>query len=98
MPQPQVSIPQLQNLRAQAQAQAIARTASQGVGTPQLNQQPQQSILQQGQIPNPMQNTSMTPQQMHLLQQMQFQQRQVANNNQMLANLSQNAGVPGINR
>jgi hypothetical protein len=91
--QPQVSMPQLANMRAQAQA--IARSASgQGVGQ-QMSQQPQQSIPQQGQSSNPMQSSSMSPQQLLMLQQLQFQQqRQIVTNQQMLANLGQTGGIP----
>src|SRR5277367_1699829 len=93
MPQPQINMQQYQALRAQAQG--IARTTSTQGGMNQPMTQPQQNIPQQSQVSNPMQNTTMTPQQAAMLQQMQLQQRQqLANNQQILSNLTQGSGLP----
>jgi len=95
--QSQLTPAQIQNLRAQA-AQGITRTAAaQGIANQQMNQQTPQTIPQQPQGQNPMQNLPMTTaQQLHMVQQMQLQQqqRQLANNQQMLPNLNQGAGMP----
>jgi hypothetical protein len=89
-------LPQFQNLRNQAQAtqpQGVQRSGNAaGIATQQPNQQGQQSLLQPGQIPNV---SNITPQQLQVLQHMQIQQqRQFANNQQLLNNL-QPGGVGG---